>query len=116
MPVKAAHVAAIREAVAAIPRGQVCAYGRVAEVAGLPRRARLVGRVLAELAPGDKLPWHRVVRASGQLAFAPDSAGYARQSTRLEDEGVVIRNHRIDLERYGWQVTIDQRLWGPPGA
>lgn len=116
MPVKAAHVAAIRKAVAAIPRGQVCAYGRVAEVAGLPRRARLVGRVLAELAPGDDLPWHRVIRASGQLAFAPGSTGYARQSEKLSDEGVVIRNHRIDLNRYGWQLTIDQQLWGPPAS
>lgn len=116
MPVRAAHLKAIREAVAAIPRGQVCAYGRVAEVAGLPGRARLVGRVLAELAPGDNLPWYRVVRASGQLAFAPGSRAFQRQSERLAEEGVLIHNNRIDLNRYGWQLTLDQQLWGPPGA
>lgn len=115
MPVKAAHLKAIREAVAAIPSGQVCAYGRVAEVAGLPGRARLVGRALAELPSGDDLPWHRVVRASGQLAFAPGSAAFKRQRALLADEGVVIRNNRIDLNRYGWQLTLDQQLWGPPG-
>lgn len=114
MAVNAANLAAIRAAVAAIPRGQVCAYGRVAEVAGLPRRARLVGRVLKELAPGDDLPWYRVVRASGQLAFKPGSAAYKRQASLLSAEGVEIRNQRIDLQRFGWQLTLDQQLWGAP--
>lgn len=38
----------VRDVVAAIPAGSVLAYGDVAARAGLPGRARLVGRILAE--------------------------------------------------------------------
>ncbi len=53
----------VRGIVAAIPAGSVLAYGAVAARAGLPGRARLVGRILAE--DGHDLPWHRVLRADG---------------------------------------------------
>lgn len=113
MPVRKAYAAAIREAVSAIPAGRVCSYGRVAEVAGLPGRARLVGKVLGELKEGEKLPWHRVLRADGRLAFGPGSRGFERQMTRLAAEGVEAPKGRVDLDRYGWQVTLDEQLWGP---
>lgn len=107
------RVRAISEVVASIPAGRVCAYGRVAEIAGLPRRARLVGRVLSELPAGHALPWHRVVRASGQLAFEPGSSGFRRQAQRLRAEGVLVAGGRIDMRRFGWQMSLDERLWGP---
>lgn len=113
MPVGKAHSAAIRLAVAAIPRGRVCSYGRVAEVAGLPGRARLVGTCLGELTELDDLPWHRVLRANGSLAFPQGSRGYERQSSRLAEEGVVLGNGRVDLARFGWQTSLDEQLWGP---
>ncbi len=113
MPVSKAHAKAIRQAVIAIPRGRVCAYGRVAEVAGLPGRARLVGRVLAELPADNDLPWHRVIKASGELAFPCPSRGFERQVARLESEGVVINNGRVDLSLFGWQLSLDEQLWGP---
>ncbi len=43
---------AILRAVQAIPAGHVQTYGQVAEAAGLPRRARLVGAVLLMVAIG----------------------------------------------------------------
>ena len=39
-----------------IPRGRVATYGQVAREAGLPQRARLVGRVLSKLPRGSRLP------------------------------------------------------------
>lgn len=36
----------ILEVVAQIPNGKVATYGQVAKMAGLPRHARLVGKVL----------------------------------------------------------------------
>ncbi len=113
MTVRAEHTAAIREAVASIPRGKVCSYGRVAEVAGLPRRARLVGRVLGEMSAAEELPWHRVIRANGTLAFEPGSRGYEKQSSRLIAEGVAVEEGRVDLARFGWQLSLDEQLWGP---
>jgi methylated-DNA-protein-cysteine methyltransferase-like protein len=91
----------IRATVDAIPRGRVATYGRVAELAGLPRRARLVGRILAELEDGSALPWHRVVGAGGLLS--PRPGGVAEQRRRLGREGVRFGpTGRIDLARFGW--------------
>ena len=83
------RVAAILSAVRKIPAGRVATYGDVARAAGLPGRARLVGRVLRESPSSDSLPWHRVVAAGGRLAvgaYAPHAA--LTQRMRLEREGV----------------------------
>ncbi len=40
-------------------------YGDVAEVAGYPRQARLVGRILATT--DVDVPWWRVVNAAGRI-------------------------------------------------
>ena len=53
-------------ALAAIPAGHVLSYGQLAELAGLGRAARWVGRTLSQLPDGSTLPWHRVVAASGR--------------------------------------------------
>jgi len=43
---------------------------KLPDLAGLPGRARLVGKTLG-LAPDElQLPWYRVMRSGGQLAFA----------------------------------------------
>jgi alkylated DNA nucleotide flippase Atl1 len=78
----------VRGVVAAIPPGSVLAYGEVAARAGLPGRARLVGRILAE--DGHDLPWHRVLRADGTCA--PHIA--TEQLARLRAEGVILRHGR----------------------
>jgi len=105
---KAAQVA-IQRVIRAIPRGRVASYGEIAARAGLPRRARLVGRVLGE---SDGLPWHRVVRASGRSAFAPGSRGFREQCQRLRAEGVVVVSGKVDLARFGWQRDLDAEIWG----
>jgi methylated-DNA-protein-cysteine methyltransferase-like protein len=108
--------AAIQRVIAAIPAGRVASYGEVAMRAGLPGRARLVGRVLGDSDNALKLPWHRVLRSSGQTAFAKGSHGFSEQSQRLRAEGVVIVNGRVDLEQFGWERNLDVELWGPPRA
>lgn len=95
--------------VMSIPPGKVATYGQVAEEAGLPRRARMVGYALRVL-PGDSgVPWHRVVNAGGRISArgAPDSE--RDQQRLLEAEGVVFsRTSRIALERYGWDPERDR--------
>ncbi|PRQ04149.1 Methylated-DNA--protein-cysteine methyltransferase [Enhygromyxa salina] len=91
---------AICATVEAIPRGRVASYGQVAELAGLPGRARLVGRVLSHLPPGSEVPWQRVVNARGEISL-PDDAG-ARQRRLLEREGVSFSaSGKIDMRRFG---------------
>lgn len=103
---------AILAAIRRIPRGRVSTYGEIATVAGLPRRARLVGTVLRQTAV--KVPWHRVVNASGAISFPEGSASHARQRAVLEREGVVFRRNRIALKEFGWpdrDVDLDRALW-----
>ncbi len=102
----------IRRIIAAIPRGRVASYGEIAARAGLPRRARLVGRVLGDDAgEAAKLPWHRVLRADGRFAFAPGSRAFREQRARLLEEGVSVKSGRIDLALFGWQRNLDEELW-----
>lgn len=84
----------VRGVIAAIPAGSVLAYGDVASRAGLPGRARLVGRILAE--DGHDVPWHRVLRADGTPA--PHLA--AEQLARLRAEGVLAERGRVPMPRY----------------
>lgn len=91
----------IRLVVATLPVGSVATYGDVAAWAGLPRRARLVGRVLATLPAGSRLPWHRVVAAGGRIALRGGS-GPGEQRRRLVAEGVPFRGERVDLARCRW--------------
>jgi methylated-DNA-protein-cysteine methyltransferase related protein len=103
-------------AVRRIPRGKVCTYGNVAEVAGLPRRARLVGTVLRQTPALPGLPWYRVINAGGRISFPVGSDAYARQRRKLEAEGVVFVGGRVDLRRYGWPAhaeQLDELLWKP---
>lgn len=73
----------------ALREGEVTTYGDVAEVAGHPKQARLVGRVLA--ATDADVPWWRVVNAAGRLV----AGDRALQSQLLRDEGVVVEAGRV---------------------
>ncbi|MDA8786572.1 MGMT family protein [Porticoccaceae bacterium] len=88
---------------AAIPSGVVVTYGQVAELAGLPRAARLVGRTLRHLPSDSTLPWHRVINAAGKISLPPDSDSVQRQIARLKQEGLVVDGCRISLAKYRWR-------------
>ena len=108
----ATPVERILAAICALPRGSVTGYGEIARRAGLPRRARLVARVLAQNEDPD-LPWHRVLRSDGRIAFPPDSRGYREQTQRLRAEGVQVEAGRVrNLLRGG--SDLDALLWAPP--
>ena len=68
--------------VVTIPFGKVASYGQVAALAGLPKHARLVGRVLSRL----------------------DDLGFNEQQARLLSEGVVIKNGKINFKDFGWNI------------
>lgn len=100
-----AIVAALRR----LKPGEVVAYGELARRAGLPGRARLVARVLAH-SPVAGLPWHRVLRADGRIAFAPGSEGFAEQVRRLQAENVTVVNGRVRMAAVS--DPLDALLWG----
>lgn len=79
-------------------------YGQIASEAGLPGRARMVGRVLRELPAGSGLAWHRVMGAGGKIALDPEGQAWKLQVTQLKAEGVEFKGPgRVDLKRFGWR-------------
>ena len=106
LPAEDAILAAIR----AVPRGQVAGYGVIARRAGLPGRARLVARTLGQNEDA-ALPWHRILRSDGRIAFPPGSAGFEEQARRLRAEGVEVRNGRVRMPHA--EDSLDAALWRP---
>ncbi|MFT7669193.1 MAG: methylated-DNA-protein-cysteine methyltransferase-like protein [Planctomycetota bacterium] len=89
-----------------IPVGRVASYGQVADEAGLPGRARLVGKLMRELPKGSEIPWHRVINAAGQSSLDPTSPSGAEQLRLLRTEGVDISTTgRVDLRRFRWDPS-----------
>jgi methylated-DNA-protein-cysteine methyltransferase-like protein len=100
----------ILAAIRAVPRGEVAGYGEIARRAGLPGRARMVARLLADNDDAG-LPWHRILRSDGRIAFPSDHAGFAEQSQRLRGEGVEVVNGRVRGLRAA--ASLDEILWAP---
>jgi methylated-DNA-protein-cysteine methyltransferase-like protein len=98
-------VEAICAVISRIPKGWVATYGQVAAMAGMSRRARLVGRILQHLDAKTKIPWHRVVNAKGEVSFALSrNGGDILQRRLLEKEGIEFDDKgRLDLERCRWR-------------
>jgi len=96
--------------VRAIPRGEVAGYGEVARRAGLPGRARWVARLLAA-SDDPALPWHRVVRSDGRIAFPAGSEAWREQARRLGADGVRLAGGRVRVART--EHSLDAEVWGP---
>ena len=98
----------ILAAVRAIPHGQVAGYGEVARRAGLPGRARLAARALS-MNTDTALPWHRVLRSDGRIAFPAGSKGFREQSQRLRSEGVSVHDGRVRMPKR--DLDLDAEVW-----
>jgi methylated-DNA-protein-cysteine methyltransferase-like protein len=100
---RAALTERILMVIKAIPKGKVASYGQVAAMAGSPRGARQVARVLHSLSGKEKLPWHRVLGASGGISL-PAAAG-AEQARKLRRENVTVDERgKVDLTRFRWRI------------
>ena len=86
-----------------IPRGHIATYGQVANLAGLPGYARVVGQTLSKLPSDTQLPWHRVISASGKISVFEDSEPFLEQKKRLLNEGITFTKTRIHLKEYQWK-------------
>lgn len=90
----------ILEVVSEIPSGKVASYGQIAKLAGFPKNARKVGKVMsnAELY-GDEYPCHRVVHSDGKLVH-----GWKMQKILLAKEGIVFKKEfAVDMKKYQWE-------------
>lgn len=92
----------IWQVVMAVPEGRVVSYGQVAEMAGLGRQARYIGKALGKLPEGHAVPWYRVIRSNGQVAFPIGSEKFQEQVSRLQAEGVDVIDGRVSMSRFRW--------------
>ncbi len=78
-------------------------YGQIAKLAGSPRGARQVVRVLHSMSKAYQLPWHRVINAKGEISIQDDTLA-RMQIEALEDEGVhVDSSNRVNLIKYRYE-------------
>ncbi|HZH59217.1 MAG TPA: MGMT family protein [Metabacillus sp.] len=95
-----------------IPKGHVMTYGQIARLAGSPRGARQVVRILHSMSSKYELPWHRVLNSKGEIGFK-DGPSFLLQKKCLENEGIKwIEHGRIDLSRYQYHpLILDEEEW-----
>ena len=105
--------ASVLRSIRSIPPGRVSSYGRIAELAGLPRRARFVAQVLGQRQAGDDLPWFRVVGSDGKIKIPPSSPCHALQRRMLQKEGCLVdsRGRVLELAEKLWPKSRDELLW-----
>ncbi len=83
-----------------IPKGKVVTYGQIAEYLGNKRLARVVGNILHSNPDGDKYPCYKVVDSKGNLSKGYAFGGIERQKERLENDGITVKNYKVDLDKY----------------
>ncbi len=64
------------------------------------------------LPSGSGVPWHRIVRAGGRIAFAPGSADFARQRALLLEEGCTVADNGRVTAKAQLTGTLDEAIWG----
>ena len=86
-----------------VPKGKVATYGLIASLAGHPQGSRGVGWLLHSSTNKHKLPWQRIIKSGGQLSFPMSSPKFNLQKNKLEAEGVIVVNGKIDLKKFLWK-------------
>lgn len=85
-----------------IPKAQVATYGQIARLSGHPGAARAVGTALHFNPDPVGTPCFRVVNSQGKLATAFAFGGLNAQKQMLEDDGIIVKNYKVDLKIYQW--------------
>ena len=96
----------IYDIVRKIPYCNVATYGQIAALAGNSRWARVVGYALHVNPDPEHIPCYRVVNREGKLSEAFAFGGINEQKILLEKEGVVVKDGKVDLEKYRWRKMI----------
>jgi len=95
------------EVIKSIPLGKVMTYGQIASLAGSPRGARQVVRILHSMSKKYNLPWHRVINSKGQIGLQDDES-FNIQRLTLESEGVEFSGERqIDLKLFQYHPELN---------
>ena len=83
-----------------IPKGKVVTYGQIAEYLGNKKLSRAVGNILHNNPDECKYPCYKVVDRNGNLSKHFAFGGIEGQKKKLEEEGIIVENYRVDLDKY----------------
>jgi methylated-DNA-protein-cysteine methyltransferase-like protein len=91
-----------------IPRGRVATYSQIAAMAGSPRAALMVGRILRYSGEDKQLPWQRVINSKGRISIVNMSYPAELQAKLLQEEGVKVEkragSYYVNLAQFLWQI------------
>ena len=95
--------AGVYEYLRMIPKGKVATYGQVATYLGNPKLARVVGNILHRNPDGEINPCYKIVNSKGELSGSFAFGGENEQAKRLEADGIVVKDGKVDLEKYQYR-------------
>lgn len=87
----------VYQAVKKIPKGKVSTYTQIAKIIGKPSAFRAVGNALNKNTD-PKVPCHRVIKSNGQIGGY--RKGVEKKIKILRNEGIVVKNKKINLAKY----------------
>ena len=99
----------IYEAVRKIPYGHVATYAQVAQLAGDRKMARAVGNALHKNPDPSTIPCFRVVNSKGELSGEFAFGGAGAQAKLLESEGIEVIDGRVDLKKYQFKESEEDK-------
>ena len=83
-----------------VPRGKVTTYKELAKALGT-KAYRAVGSAMNKNPYAPIVPCHRVINSDGKIGqFA---YGQKKKIKLLKDEGIEIRNGKIELKKFGYK-------------
>ena len=96
----------VLKTVSRIPWGNVVTYGQIAKLVENPKASRAIGNIMRRNPLPFIVPCHRVVRNDGSIGgFMGGFQGTNVKAKLLQLEGVSFKNGRIDLKKYGSDVS-----------
>lgn len=83
-----------------IPYGTVVTYGQIAKMAGSPRSARQVVRILHVYSEIHSIPWHRVVNVRGEIAISNAEHAMTQRKLLVQEGVPFLQDGRVDLLKF----------------
>ncbi len=87
-----------------IPKGKVATYGQIATLAGSPRAARQVVRILHSSSKKHNLPWHRVINSQGKISLLPNQGFEIQKALLIKEKVKFSLSGTINLKKFLWEA------------
>ena len=83
-----------------VPLGSVTTFGEIVRVVGNSVQTANVVSALRKVQDITYIPAHRVVTSTGQMSKSFTDGGKRGQKKYLKQEGVIVKNNKVNLNKY----------------